>query len=360
MKTYCKNISVDRDLIAAGYEAWTKAPAGRKNLWRVPEEYGSADALIDEIAAETATRSLSFAPFKRYMRKEKGKNGKTRRISIACIKYQVVTYALKIAIADLLHAKLGYYQVAGIRGKGQKLVRRALKKWSAEGAAHHVKGDVRKCYEHITCRLVMRILKRFVANGDVLYLARSLLASFTFGVLEIGTYFALLMASLVLSFAYHFVEGLHKVRRGRQKRLVRHQIWHLDDILLIGSDKRDLKSAMRKLGRYISDVLGLELKGWKVAKTGKVERLDMGGFVMKLRNVLLRPNLFLSAKRAFARFSKKRTLRLASRCCSYWGWLKHADSRAFCRENNVFGLLKSARKLMSRASRRKAAVCVTR
>ena len=358
LKTYCRKTVIDRDFISSGYESWAKAPAGKKNLWRVAEEYGSADALIDEITSEIETRSLSFRPFKRYARKEKGKNGKNRKISIACVKYQVVTYAFRNATADMMHAKLGYYQSAGIRGRGQKHVRKALRKWSAEGNAYHVKSDVRKCYEHITCSLVMRMLTKFVANEDVLYMARSLLSCFTFGVLEIGTYFALLMANLVLSFAYHFIEGLHKVRRGERKRLVRHQIWHLDDLLLIGNDKRDLKRAMRKLARYMCCFLGLELKSWKVAATGDVERLDMGGFVARGGVVTLRSHLFLSSKRAFARFDKKRTSTLASRCCSYWGWLKHSDSREFCKANNVFGLLKSARKLKSRASKRKAAACI--
>lgn len=357
MKTYCRKTIVDRDFIAAGYESWTKAPAGKKNLWRVFDEYGSPDALIDEITREIETRSLSFKPFKRYTRVEKGKKGKRRKISIACIKYQVVTYAFRNATADLMHAKLGYYQSAGIKGRGQKHVRKALKKWSADGSAYHVKGDVRKCYEHITCKLVMSIMKKLVANDDVLYIARSLLSCYVFGVLEIGTYFALLMANLVMSYAYHFIEGLRKIRRGKSKQLVSHQIWHLDDLLLIGNDKRDLKSAMRKLEKFMGRFLGLELKSWKIAKTGKVEPLDMGGFVARSGIVTLRPHLFLSAKRSFARYSKKRTSTLASRCCSYWGWLKHSDSREFCKSANVFGLLKSARKLKSRASRRKAESC---
>ena len=346
---------IDREFVSEGYAAWLKAPAGKKNAWRVDDEYGGADALIDEISSEIRSRTLSFKPFRRYERQETGSR-KQRKISIAEVKYQVATYALKLALSDMLHAKLGYYQCAGVEGKGQKLVRKAIRKWSREGG-YHVKLDVRKCYENIACGLVMSILRKLVASEDVLYLAESLLACFEFGALEIGTYMALLMASLVLSYAYHFVESLHKVRRGKRKRLVLHQAWHLDDALLVGSDKRDLKMAVRQLARYMRDELGLELKPWKVSKSVGSEMLDMGGFRAMRGVVTLRKRLFLSVMRAFSRFSKKRTLALARRCCSYWGWLKHSCSGGFVRSNGVMGVLKAAKKLVSDDSKRKAETC---
>ena len=349
-------MEIDRAFVAKGYVAWLKAPAGKKNAWRVAEEFGSPDELIDEIGCEIASRTLSFEPFKRYRRQEKGSR-KERKISIASVKYQVATYAFKLAIEPMLDAKIGYYQAAGVKGKGQRLVRSALVRWSHEGG-YQVKLDVRKCYDHITCELVMGILRKLVGSADVLYLAERLLASYEFGTLEIGTYFSLLMANLVLSYAYHFVESLHKLRRGRRKQLVAHQVWHLDDALLVGQDKRDLKMAVRELGRYMRDELGLEIKPWKVAKVDGVEMLDMGGFRAVEGRVTLRKRLFLSARRSLFRFSRRRTLALARRCCSYWGWLKHSDSQQFVKNNGIKRLLKEAGKMMSRQSKRKEKTCI--
>ncbi|MBQ9042696.1 MAG: hypothetical protein IJ111_07765 [Eggerthellaceae bacterium] len=350
-------MKIDRAFIEKAYAEWTKAPAGKKNSWRVDEEYGGKDVLIDEITEQVESRTLSFKPFKRYKRMEKGSR-KERDISIAEVKYQVATYAVKLAIGGMLDAKLGYYQTAGVKDKGQKLVKKALAKWSAEEeCTHQVKLDVRKCYKHITCELVMRILLKFVASEDVLYVAECLLSCYEFGVLEIGTYFSLLMANLVLSYAYHFIEGLHKYRRGKRRRLVLHQVWHLDDVVLVGSDKRDLKMAVRELTRYMKERLGLELKPWKVASVDGIEMLDMGGYRAVDGRVTLRKRLFLSVKRAFGKFSKHKTLALARRCCSYWGWLKHSDSGEFVKNNGIAGLLKAAKKMISRHSKRKEETC---
>ena len=56
------------------------------------------------------------------------------------------------------------------------------------------------------------------------------------------------------------VEGLSKTRRGRSVPLVTHQVWQMDDVVLLSRSKRDLKVAMRSLERFMADDLGLRLK----------------------------------------------------------------------------------------------------
>ena len=361
LKSYCKGLKVDRDFVAEAYASWLVAPAGRKNGWRVEKDFVGEDALIDEIAGEIATRTLQFEPIRRYEHKEPT-NGKVRTIGILSVKQQVCDYVMASALEPLLNAKIGFYQVAGVKGKGQKLARSAIRRWSREGG-YHVKLDVSKCYPSISHDLVMRILRKHVRSSDVLYLAETMLETHGTGEmvdmetgevigmgLEIGSYFALLMANLVLSYAYHFIEGLHKERRGKRRTLVRHQAWHLDDAVLVSADKRDLKMAVRALVKFMREELGLSVKPWKVAKMGDTEPLDLGGYIARDGRVTLRAGLFLRAKRAIARFSRRHTITLARRVCSYWGWLKHSQSLGFIVRNGVHGLMKIARAMISKAS----------
>ena len=352
MKSYCKGLTITRDLVKAAYADWTKAPAGKKNAWRVVGEYGSASNLVDLLTAEIASRNLSFAPFKRY-RKHDVRCGKTRDIAIADIKYQVASYVAKLILADFMHAKLGYWQVAGIKGKGQMAARKAIRKWGREGG-YHVKLDVRKCYGHITCGLVQSIIDRYVESEDVSYLVSCLLASCDHGVLEIGTFFSMMMANLVLSFGYHHIECLTKTRRGKTRPLVAHQIWYMDDVLLMGHDKRDLKRAVGSLDAFMTENLGLSLKPWKIARLNEAEMLDIAGFRCREGHITLRRRLFASVRRAFIRFGKTKTIALARRACSYFGWLKHSDSMKFRQKAGVTLLVRSARKLISKQGRRNA------
>lgn len=349
LKSYCKGLVITRGDVAAAYEKWRRALAGHKNAWRVEAEHGSADALIDELAREISQRSLTLRPIHRYERVEPT-NGKRRIIGVESVKQQVLDYAVIGALEPFLSAKIGYWQVAGVPGKGQASCRRALRKWVREGG-YHVKIDVKQCYPSISHEVVRKIMHKYVRSADILYCVDAILATYDMGGLEIGSYFSLQVANLVLSFAYHHIDGLCKERRGKSIRLISHQIWHMDDGLILGRDKRNLRMAVRSLVRYMRDELGLTIKPWKIARTGEEEPLDLGGFVVRPSRTTMRAGTFIRAKRAFRRFARHHSLRLARRICSYWGLLKHTDSDGFIARNNIYKLLRLARAIVSRAGK---------
>ena len=70
----------------------------------------------------------------------------------------------------------------------------------------------------------------------------------------------------------------------------------------------------------------MSLKPWKVRRNG-AEPIDFAGYRIwcaRGRRVDLRKRLWKRLRRAFARYMRRRTERLARRVCSYWGWLKTA------------------------------------
>lgn len=348
MKTYLRNYEITRGDVMAACEAWLSGESGRKNAHRVGEEHGDAASLVGEIYDEVRGRSLAFRPIRRYSMREPT-NGKVRTIGISSVKQQVCDYLVCGLLQPLFDAKLGFYQVAAVRGKGQRLCRGALRRWVRD-ARYHVKLDVRQCYPSTSHEVVRRIYGTYVGSADVLYVIDALLATYGRG-LEIGSYFSMQTMQLVLSFAYHHVEGLHKVRRGMQRPLVTHQMWHMDDALLVSRDKRDLKAAARSVEGYLRNELGLSVKPWKVARTGDVEPLDLGGWVVRPGSCVLRPGTFLRARRSFARFRRHPGATNARRCCSYWGWVLHADCEGFRRRDGTDLTFAHARAVVSRHDR---------
>lgn len=348
MRSYCKGLRIGRAEVLSAYRMWESKQAGKKNSWRVVREYGGADALVDEIASEIAARSLSFPPVARRERHEPT-NGKLRVICVESCKQQVCDYLAVECMAPLLDARIGYYQVGSVDGKGQVFAMAALRRW-AHGGGYFVKSDVVKCYPSIKPDLVMRVLRRYVRSPDVLYLCGALLATYGDG-LDIGSYFSLKMSQLVLSFAYHHVEGLAKVRRGRSVSLVEHQLWNMDDMVLMSHDKRDLKRAVRSMEAYMTGELGLAIKPWKVCDLDAGEGIDMCGYVVRRDRVTVRKRLFIRGSRAFRRFDRRRTPRMARRCCSYWGWIKHSDSERFRQRRGIDREQAIARRIVSQSDR---------
>lgn len=331
MKRYCKGLKLDRAAIEAGYEDWLASPAGRKNGWRVAEEYGreedggdeskAADRLIDEITAEIAARELEFRPIERYDTIERGK---PRRIGVESIKQQVVDHAVIVAMEPLLNAKVGFWQ-CGTRGKGQEAAAAHVRANVREGWWHaHL--DVRQCYPSTRHHVVLGILRKYVASVDVLYACESLLATYTEGGMEIGSYFSLRVMQLVLSFGYHHVESLGKRRRGRWVGLVYGQLWYADDVWLWGPRKADVRRAARSLERFMARELGLEVKPWQVCRFDANEPMDVCGYRVFPDRVRLRSKTFIHARRQFREFDAKPTELRARRVISHAGRLQHVSS----------------------------------
>lgn len=345
MKSYCKGLVINEGMVRAAYERWRAAPAGRKNTHRVVSEYGSPDRLITEIAREIRRRELTLRPIRYYRHHGDGTSGKTRRIGVQSVKQQVLDYIAVAALEPLLTAKVGFYQVSSVAGKGQLFTARTVRRWSQAGG-YWVHLDVRQCYPSISHEVVTRILERHVRSEDVLYVCQTLLGTYDRG-LAIGSYWSLRMAQLVLSYGYHHVEDLHKVRRGIRRRMVSHQLWYMDDVLLMAPGKRDLRMAARSLERYLASEVGLHLKPWKVCRVGDREPIDMAGYVVRPDRTTVRSGIFLRARRSVRRYHRRPTLAGARRVCAYWGWLAHSDSAGHVRRSRAREAHSSARALIS-------------
>lgn len=332
------------------YEAWLASPSGHRNSWRVAQEHGTADGLVDEICREVRTRTLAFAPIRRRERVEPT-NGKVRRIGIQSVKQQVCDYLAVTCMEPMLDARVGHWQVGGVRGRGGAMALRGMRRWAREGG-WFAKTDVTKCYPSTSPELVSRLLHRWVGSADVLYVADALLATYDHG-LEIGSYFSLRMELLVLSCAYHHLESLHKVRRGREVALVTHQMWHCDDVMVLARSKRDLGVAMRSLERYMADELGLSVKPWKACRVGDGEPLDMAGYQVRPGHVRVRGPTFLRARRAVRRYRRRPTPRRARRVTSYVGVLAHADCEGFIESERVRESAADAARAVSECDRRR-------
>lgn len=352
MKTYCKGLRITEGIVREAYLEWAQSPAGKRNLFRVPREYGNAEALISEIASEIENRSLSFKPIVRSERWDDNAR-KHRVIGVSSVKQQVCDYIVIGCIEPLLNAKVGFYQVAGVKGKGAPLVKKALSRWAKECEGwYFVDCDIRKCYPSTSVDLVYRIYQRYVKSDDVMYVVRTILDTYDGG-MEIGSYFSLRTMAFILSFAYHKVESMHKVRRRKRKRLVEHQIWHVDDFILISQDKRDLKVAVRELSGYMERELGLHLKPWKISRIGEDEPMTMSLFVVRPSHVELRPRTFIKGRRAIRRFDRLGGIKRARRTASYVGMFSQADCFTFMSRERAHGIQSRASSLISVHERRK-------
>lgn len=316
---------------------------GKKALYPITE------IIISELQEEIIKGSISF-PEIWYRDKVDGSSGKIRRIGIQNIKQQLYDYIAVEGLKPFLK-RIGEYQYASIPGRGCTKGKEVIRRWIQNRKMRYfVKLDVKKCFENIDHEMLMNFLKRHVKNEKLLYLIQTLIDSFERG-LSIGSYLSQYLCNLYISILYHYImENLYKKRHGKRVNLVRHCLIYMDDILMIGSQKRDLK---RAVGLVIqkAEKIGLEIKDNYQIKEIDGNAIDMMGFKIYRTHTEIRGRIYLRVRHSFLRARKRITLRIAKKCVSYYGYLKHTNSKRIQRKWKVRSILRKCKGVIKSESK---------
>ena len=368
MKRLCKDIDItDRGLISRAVYACLKNKYKRNDVTRyfsqvsgltenqircIHHRYGRkslypiVEIIISDLQKEIANESLSF-PTIWYRDKIDGSSGKVRRIGIQNIKQQLYDYIAVEGLNPIL-ARIGEYQYASIKGRGTTKGKEVIYRWiQNRNMKYFVKLDVKKCFESIDHDLLMTFLKKYIKNEKLVWLIRTLINSFEKG-LSIGSYLSQYLCNLYMSILYHYItERLYKTRSRKRINLVHHCLIYMDDILLIGSRKRDMEMAVKKIIQK-ADEMGLTIKdNWQVRSIDETP-IDMMGFKIYRTHTEIRGRIFLRVRRSFRRARKELTLRISKKCLSYYGYLKHTNSRKIERKWKVKPILKKCKGVIRR------------
>lgn len=295
-------------------------------------------AISKYLSKSIKSRNLHLKPIK-YFTKIDGMNKKERIIGVEEPLHQICDYIAVEGLKPLFNAKIGVFQCASLPNRGQSYGKRYIEKWVRDDkTVYFVKGDIKKCFPSIPHDKLKQLLLKNVKNETLLWLVFNLIDMFDAG-LSIGSYLSQYLSNYYLSYAYHYAsEQLFKIRKTKHNgdmrvRLINHVLFYMDDFLLTGSSKKDLKKAMKMLIKYMNEFLSLEVKPkWKVCRIYDNEPIDMMGFVFRKNRTTIRTKIFLKTKRYYLKARKllKQGILipelLAYRCISAYGWYKNTNS----------------------------------
>lgn len=309
------------------------------------------EIVITKLQEEIINDTISF-PTIWYREKVDGSSGKVRRIGIQNIKQQLYDYIAVEGLKPILK-RIGEYQYASIEGRGTTKGKEVIAHWIRNREMRYfVKLDVRKCFESIRRDKLMEFLRRHVKNDRLLHLAEILLGSFERG-LSIGSYLSQYLCNLYMSILYHEIkENMYRIRKRRREikrvNLVRRALIYMDDVLMIGTRKRDLEKAV-KLAVEKAAQMSLEIK--PNFQIRKIECIDMLGFKISQTHTEIRGRTFLRVRRAFRKAAKRITRVLAKKCLSYLGYLKHTNSKRLQKKLKAIEILQKCKEVTRHESK---------
>lgn len=390
MKTYCKKVDItDRNFISlATYDCLNKK-YGRNDVCRLLSDntaltgnqvyyiyrrlgkralWWCVEFVIDAIRQEIVGQKLELVPIW-YKTKADSSSKKIRRIGIQDVKQQIYDYIAVYALEPIFK-RFGEFQCASIKGRGQMYGVKAIRKWLTDHKMHYVaKADVRHCFESIDQDLLLSWMRKRVKNPQLMWLVETLLHTFEKG-LSIGSYLSQHLCNLYMSIIYHYMsENAVKVRKHKDgtKERVRpfsHIIIYMDDILLVGERKSDLHRAMKMLVKE-AKALHLEIKdSWSVfmaddyifhEQCGRF--IDMMGVKIYRQCITIRKRVWKRIRSLLMRLWKSIKCHLdicskdAKTLCSYYGLLKHTNSKKIKYKYHVRPILKRCKEVIRVESR---------
>lgn len=141
---------------------------------------------------------------------------------------------------------------------------------------------------------------------------------------------------------------MYRMRNGKKRiNLVRHCLIYMDDILMIGSRKRDMEKTVRLTVGKAAE-MGLEIKPTYQVRQIDGNCIDMLGYKIYRTHTEIRGRTYLRVRRSFRRARKNITLRISKKCLSYYGYLKHTNSRKIERKWKVKPILKKCKGVIRR------------
>lgn len=388
MKTYCKKVDItDRKLIQRAVYKCLKKKYKRNDVHRMFAEYTGLPAdfirkmlnefgirgleplvetVIDGVREEIIQNNINFKPIW-YKEKIDASSQKVRRIGIQNIKQQIYNYIAVEAMRDILK-RIGEYQCAALKGRGQSYGIKAIKRWMRNKNIRYAgQCDIKKCYPSIDRSKLLEFLGKRIKNIPLLDLIKRLIMTFDTG-LSIGSYLSQYLCNLFLSQIYHDVaEKMYRVRKKRNGtferiNLVKHQLFFMDDMLILGTNAKDIHKAMDMIIKKAKE-MGLEIKdSWSVFTTVSKRKddghfIDIMGVRIYRQHTTIRQRVFLRVRRAYKKAlalvkqNKNVPLWLARKCMSYKGVLDHTESQNIKKKYNTNKTIHICKGVISRESK---------
>lgn len=265
---------------------------------------------------------------------------KVRQIAKPDYKYEQIIHHLAVhACKEVFTHGMYEYTCGSVPSRGPHYGKRYIEKAlqnDKKNTKYIGKFDIRHFYESIDTNVLKELLAKYIADKRMLYLLELIIDAYEDG-LPLGYYTSQWFANFLLQDLDHYI---------KETIGIKYYVRYLDDMVIMGANKKELHQAQILIEKYLREVLHLRMKrNWQIFRFECVKKakdkqtheikevkcgrpLDFMGFVFYRTHTEIRKNIMLTATRKAKKISKKKQPNWydASAMLSYLGYFKHTDS----------------------------------
>ena len=297
----------------------SKGKRHRRQVRRVLEQ---EDRAVEQIIATLRSGSYTPRPARTKIIRD-GAAGKEREITIpAFYPDQIIQWAVMQVLEPVFMKGMYRYCCGSVPGRGglaaKRYVERALKE---KKSRYILKLDIRKFYPSVSHAKLKQLLAKRIKDKPLLALLGTIIDRGGPG-LPIGFYSSQWFANFYLQEVDHYI---------KQELKIPYYVRYVDDMVLMGPNKRKLHRARMALQGYLSsNAYELAVKdNWQLWRKG-TRPLDFVGYRFYTNRIRLRRRLFYRITATVRRIRERGlNIRRAGRFLSLMGWCKRIPFRRY-------------------------------
>lgn len=256
---------------------------------------------------------------------------KKRQIFVPRFKEQIIHHALINVLKPISYRGMYEHSYASIPKRGAHKAKKYIKRWIANDPKHVkyvLKMDIRKFFDSVPHDILKAKLRKIIHDERFLSVLFEIIDVNEVGI-PLGFYTSQWIANWYLQRLDHYIkEELHAF----------YYVRYMDDMVILGSNKRKLHHMREAIELYLQKELGLQMKqNWQVFRFDYYDRkrkrwcgrdLDFMGFRFFRDRIVLRRTIMLRATRKANRIGRKKkpTIFELRQFLSYMGWIKATDT----------------------------------
>lgn len=252
---------------------------------------------------------------------------KKRTIIVPSFEEQVVHHMVVNVLKPIFSKSMYYHSYGSIPGKGAHRGKKAIEKFiknHPKDCKYVLKMDISKYFDSIDHDILLARIRKIIRDDRFFAVIEEIISVTDKGI-PLGFYTSQWIANWYLTELDHRIKETLKAK---------YYIRYMDDMVIFGSNKRELHMMRKAIADYLSGSLGLKLKdNWQVFRfdfNGRFRCLDFMGFKFYRNRTILRRSIMLKASRKARSMKRKRlTIYTTRQMLSYLGWINCTDVYGF-------------------------------
>lgn len=263
---------------------------------------------------------------------------KQRSIIVPTMEEQIVHHMVVNVVKPIFMKSMYEHSYGSIPGRGAHKAKKAIESWikhDKRGMKYCLKMDIRKFFDSIPHDILKYKLSRIIRDQAFLQVIYTIIdANGEINGIPLGFYTSQWLANWYLEDLDHYI---------KEELRARHYIRYMDDMVIFGSNKRELHMMVKAIKEYLDEELGLKMKSnWQVFLFDYVKKngehvgrdLDFMGFRFYRDKTVLRKTIMMKASRKAKKICKKRkkTIHDSRQMLAYLGWIDCTDTYGLYRK----------------------------